>query len=251
MERWAGRVALVTGASAGIGASLARRLVAHGMLVVGAARSLERVQAIAEELKGQPGSLIPMKCDLTKDDQVLDMFARIKQELGGVDVCINNAGMAVYKSLLEGTPEDWRKMLDLNVVALCLCTREAVASMKERGVDGHIIHINSILGHRVIPLSNIHYYGGTKQMVTALTEALRQELRQANSNIRISSISPASVETEFAMRAGLSAEEARKFYQERSNLQADDVTDSLIHALSAPPHVQVHDIMLRNIKSIN
>uniref|UniRef100_A0A0P4WJ72 Dehydrogenase/reductase SDR family member 11 n=1 Tax=Scylla olivacea TaxID=85551 RepID=A0A0P4WJ72_SCYOL len=251
MERWAGRVALVTGASAGIGASVARRLVAHGMRVVGAARSVDRVQAIAEELKGQPGSLIPMKCDLTKDDQVLDMFARIKQDLGGVDVCINNAGMSVAKSLLEGTPEDWRKILDLNVVALCLCTREAVASMKERGFDGHIIHINSIYGHCIPPQSVSHFYTGTKHMVTALTEALRQELRQANSNIKISAISPGLVDTEFLMRAGRTPEQARQIYHEMPNLQADDVTDSLIHALSAPPHVQVHDIIVRPAKSVN
>ncbi|KAG0722049.1 Dehydrogenase/reductase SDR family member 11 [Chionoecetes opilio] len=143
MERWSGRVALVTGASAGIGASVARRLVAEGMRVVGAARSVERVQALADELKGQPGTLIPIKCDITKDDQVVSMFARIKRELGGVDVCVNNAGIAVFKDLLEGSPEEWRRMLDLNVVALCLCTREAVASMRERGVDdGHVIHLN-------------------------------------------------------------------------------------------------------------
>ncbi|KAG0709126.1 Dehydrogenase/reductase SDR family member 11 [Chionoecetes opilio] len=107
MERWSGRVALVTGASAGIGASVARRLVAEGMRVVGAARSVERVQALADELKGQPGTLIPIKCDITKDDQVMSMFARIKRELGGVDVCVNNAGLAVFKDLLEGSPEEW------------------------------------------------------------------------------------------------------------------------------------------------
>lgn len=246
MERWVGRVALVTGASAGIGASVARKLVAKGMKVVGAARSVERVQALADELKDQPGSLMPIKCDLTKDDQVLNMFARIKERLGGVDVCINNAGVLIPKSLLEGTPEDWRKMLDLNVVALCLCTRETVKSMRERGVDdGHIIHINSTGGHNVKVMFGNGYYCGTKHMVTALTEALRQELRQANSNIRISAISPGAVETEFAVNAGMSKEAATKLYQQMSCIQADDVTDTLVHVLSAPSHVQIHDVLLR------
>ncbi|XP_050723083.1 dehydrogenase/reductase SDR family member 11-like [Eriocheir sinensis] len=143
MERWSGRVALVTGASMGIGASVARRLVAEGMKVVGAARSIDKLLAMADELKGQRGALIPIKCDLTKDEEVLAMFAKIKKDLGGVDVCINNAGFAHNKSLLEGSPKEWREMMDLNVVALCLCTRESIASMRERGVDdGHIIHIS-------------------------------------------------------------------------------------------------------------
>ncbi|KAG0725512.1 Dehydrogenase/reductase SDR family member 11 [Chionoecetes opilio] len=237
MERWSGRVALVTGASAGIGASVARRLVAEGMRVVGAARSVERVQALADELKGQPGTLIPIKCDITKDDQVVSMFARIKRELGGVDVCVNNAGLAVFKDLLEGSPEEWRSMLDLNVVALCLCTREAVASMRERGVDdGHVIHLNSIAGHYISQVPGAQFYCGTKHMVTTLTEALRLELRRANSKIRIS---PGVVETEFAVNTGMSQDAAQQFYQERPRMQADDVTDSLIHVLAAPPHVQV------------
>ncbi|XP_063876868.1 dehydrogenase/reductase SDR family member 11-like [Scylla paramamosain] len=249
MDRWVGRVALVTGASAGIGASVARRLVAEGMRVVGAARSVDRVQALADELKGQPGSLLPIKCDLTKDDQVLAMFARIKRELGGVDVCINNAGMSIHNSLLEGTPEQWRKMLDLNVVALCLCTREALTSMKERGVDdGHIIHINSIGGHRISPMPGIRFYCGTKHMVTALTEALRQELRQTDTNIRISAISPGVVETEFAVNSGLSHAAAQQLYQQLPCVQADDITESVIHVLSAPPHVQIHDILMRPTK---
>ncbi|KAG0719828.1 Dehydrogenase/reductase SDR family member 11 [Chionoecetes opilio] len=104
MERWSGRVALVTGASAGIGASVARRLVAEGMRVVGAARSVERVQALADELKGQPGTLIPIKCDITKDAQVVSMFARIKGGARRRDVCVNNAGIAVFKDLLGNPP---------------------------------------------------------------------------------------------------------------------------------------------------
>ncbi|XP_045130200.1 dehydrogenase/reductase SDR family member 11-like isoform X2 [Portunus trituberculatus] len=247
MNRWTGRVALVTGASTGIGASVTRRLVAEGMRVAGAARSVDRVQAMADELKGQPGSLLPIECDLTKDDQVLAMFARIKREFGGVDVCINNAGRALLSPLAEGTPDQWRKMLDLNVVALCLCTREALASMKERGVDdGHIIHINSMGGHRISTLYGNGFYTGTKHMVTALTEALRQELRQTNSNIRISAISPGLVKTEFVVNAGLSEEAAGLVYQQQPSLQADDVTEALIHVLSAPPHVQVHDVLMRH-----
>ncbi|KAK8397172.1 hypothetical protein O3P69_004707 [Scylla paramamosain] len=250
MQRWAGRLALVTGASAGIGANLAQRLVTEGMRVVGAARNVETLQVMADKLKDQPGSLVPMQCDLTKDDQVLDMFARIKQDLGGIDVLINNAAMSIFNSgLLESTAEDWRKMLDLNVVALCLCTREAVASMQEHGTDdGHIIHMNSISGHLVYPFLRNHLYSITKHMVTAHTEAVRQALRKGNTNIKISAISPGMVATDFGFRSGMRKEESEKMIQERACLQPEDVTESVIHILSRPPHVQIHDLIMRPTK---
>ncbi|XP_050723081.1 dehydrogenase/reductase SDR family member 11-like [Eriocheir sinensis] len=246
MERWSGRVALVTGASMGIGASVARRLVAEGMKVVGAARSIDKLQALADELKGQRGTFIPVKCDITKDEEVLAMFAKIKKDLGGVDVCINNAGFTHNKSLLEGSPKEWREMMDLNVVALCLCTRESIASMRERGVDdGHIIHISSVAGHKIFP--NIRFYAATKFAVRALTEGLRQELRESESNIRISAISPGVVETEFAVNCHLveDASAVKKYYKEYGCLSAEDITATLVHLLSAPPHVQIHDVVMR------
>ncbi|XP_050723080.1 dehydrogenase/reductase SDR family member 11-like [Eriocheir sinensis] len=251
MERWSGRVALVTGASMGIGASVARRLVAEGMKVVGAARSIDKLQALADELKGQRGKFIPIKCDITKDEEVLAMFAKIKVDLGGVDVCINNAGFAHNKRLLEGSPKEWREMMDLNVVALCLCTRESIASMRERGVDdGHIIHISSEDGHYVPPDIGFHFYSATKFAVKALTEGLRQELREANSNIRISAISPGWVETEFVVNCHLveDASAAKKFYEEQRSLSADDIAATLVHILTAPPQVQIHDVLIRHAR---
>ncbi|XP_047500817.1 dehydrogenase/reductase SDR family member 11-like isoform X2 [Penaeus chinensis] len=225
MERWVGRVALVTGASSGIGAAICRQL------------------ALSKELSGMPGSLTAMKCDLTKDSEVLNLFSGIKQQFGGVDVCINNAGMSHNHSLLDGTPEEWREMLDLNVVALCLCTKEAVASMKERKVDdGHIIHISSILGHVVTGSAPIHFYTATKYAVTALLEGLRQELRAEKSHIRVSAVSPGLTETEFSPRMRKDGENA---YSAFKCLQAEDVASSVLHVLSAPPHVQIHDILMR------
>lgn len=246
MDRWKGRVALVTGASAGIGAAICRQLVAAGMVVVGAARAVERVEALSKELENQPGKLAAVRCDLTKDADIANLFSFIKKEYIGVDVCINNAGMSHNHSLLDGTPKEWREMLDINVVALCLCTKEAVKSMQERGVDdGQIIHINSMSGHRVTPQPNVHFYTATKFAVTALTEGLRQELRGLNSHIRISCVSPGCVETEFGPRMAKDEEAGKKIYGQLKCLQADDIAASVIHILAAPPHVQIHDILVR------
>ncbi|XP_069997953.1 dehydrogenase/reductase SDR family member 11 isoform X1 [Penaeus vannamei] len=243
MERWIGRVALVTGASSGIGATICRQLVGAGMKVIGAARNADRIQALSNELSGMPGSLTAMKCDLTKDLEVLNLFTGIKQQFGGVDVCINNAGMSHNHSLLDGTPEEWREMLDLNVVALCLCTKEAVASMKERKVDdGHIIHISSILGHVVTGSAPIHFYTATKYAVTALLEGLRQELRAEKSHIRVSAVSPGLTETEFSPR--MRNIDGKQAYGAFKCLQAEDVASSVLHVLSAPPHVQIHDVLM-------
>uniref|UniRef100_A0A3P9KKY5 Dehydrogenase/reductase SDR family member 11 n=1 Tax=Oryzias latipes TaxID=8090 RepID=A0A3P9KKY5_ORYLA len=252
MDRWRGRVALVTGASVGIGAAIARELVRGGMKVMGCARDVEKIKKLSAEFQSEDysGVLVPFKCDLTCEEDILAMFAAIKAQHKGVDVCINNAGLAHPDSLLSGATSSWKNMLDVNVLGLSICTREAYKSMKERNVDdGHIIHINSICGHRVVNSPDIHFYTATKYAVTALTEALRQELRETNSHIRATCISPGLVETEFGPRLySQQADKAATLYTQYKTLEAVDVASAVTYVLSAPPHVQIGDIVMRSVE---
>nr|CAD7265592.1 unnamed protein product [Timema shepardi] len=144
MNRWKGRVALVTGASAGIGEAIAKALVKQGMKVVGLARSLDRMKNYEKELEGEPGKFYPIKADMTKEEDLLAAFKWVDENLDGVDVLVNNAGVAFEARLLDGKTDQWRQILETNILGLNICTREAYQSMKSRGVDdGHIIHINS------------------------------------------------------------------------------------------------------------
>ncbi|XP_075892541.1 dehydrogenase/reductase SDR family member 11-like [Nelusetta ayraudi] len=255
MERWRGRVALVTGASVGIGAAIAKELVRHGMKVAGCARDVEKVKKLASECLGEglSGILLPFKCDLTNEEEIVSMFGAIKQQHGGVDVCINNAGLAHPESLLSGKTSGWRNMLDVNVLALSICTREAYQSMKERNVDdAQIININSMSGHRVVHSADTHFYSCTKFAVTALTEGLRQELREANTHIRATSISPGVVQTEFATRLfSNDPEKAASTYTKIKPLEAIDIANSVVYVLSAPPHVQIGDIHMRPVEQVS
>ncbi|KAM9118045.1 dehydrogenase/reductase SDR family member 11 [Pangshura tecta] len=255
MERWAGRVALVTGASVGIGAAVARALVQRGMKVVGCARSVDKIEKLAAECQsaGYPGVLIPYKCDLSNEEEILSMFSAIKTLHQGVDVCINNAGLARPEPLLSGKTEGWRMMIDVNVMAVSICTREVYRSMKERNVDdGHIININSMNGHSVVPQSVVHFYSATKYAVTALTEGLRQELREAKTHIRATCISPGLVETGFAFKLhDNDPERAAATYESIRCLKAEDMANAVIYVLSAPPHVQIGDIQMRPTEQIS
>lgn len=247
MERWVGRTALITGASVGFGAAIAKRLVEHGMKVIGCARNVEKIEALAATLKGQKGTLIPVQCDLAKEDEILAMFERIKKEHGCVDVCVNNAGLSHNAPLLSGKTEDWRHMLEVNVLGLCICTRESVKLMKERGVDdGHIFLISSLSGHRVLNSPPGHMYAATKFAVRALQEGLRYELVSMKSHIRVTTISPGLAETEFTYRAFPDNPElAKSKHSQFENLQVGDIADSVVYALSAPARCQVHDILIR------
>ncbi|XP_049628515.1 dehydrogenase/reductase SDR family member 11 [Suncus etruscus] len=248
MERWRGRLALVTGASSGIGAAVARALVQQGLKVVGCARTVSNIEELAAECKsaGYPGTLIPYKCDLSSEEDILSMFSAVRTQHSGVDICINNAGLAHPDSLLSGTTSGWMDMLNVNVLALSICTREAYQSMQERKVDdGHIININSMCGHRVVPHSMVHFYSATKYAVTALTEGLRQELREAQTHIRATCISPGLVETQFAFRLyDKEPEKAAATYDSIKCLRPEDVAEAVIYVLSAPPHVQIGDIQM-------
>ena len=243
MEKWRDRVAFVTGASEGIGAVTAQRLVQEGLRVVGCARRLEKLQAVLAEVdpKGERTLALPM--DLRDESQILKGFERIRSHWGGVDVLVNNAGFGHHAPLLSGETELWRDMFEVNVIALCVCTREAVQDMQRRGVDGHIIHVSSMAAHRVPGGSGV--YSATKFAVRSLTEGLRAELHAMKSPIRVSALSPGFVETGFAAHYSKSEERARQTYSRYKVLEAQDMAETVVYLLSCPPHMQVHDVLIR------
>ncbi|KAJ9585018.1 hypothetical protein L9F63_020628 [Diploptera punctata] len=245
MERWVGRVAVVTGASVGIGAALVEELVKKGLLVVGIARRVEKVEELARNLKSEKGKLHPLKCDVSKETEIRDAFKWIKSNLGGVDILVNNAAIAKNSNLMDGPFENWKTIIDLNVLGLSLCTSEALAIMRENGVDdGHIIHINSMAGHSVPESPLLAYmYSVSKHAVTVLAEGLRRELRSKNSKIRVTSVSPGKTFTEFMAASGRPFHPV-EFYTSGPYLTGKDIADSIVFALSAPPHVQLNEISI-------
>ncbi|MBW2456543.1 MAG: SDR family NAD(P)-dependent oxidoreductase [Deltaproteobacteria bacterium] len=243
MSHWRDKTALVTGASSGIGQAVARRLCAEGMKVVCCARRTERLEALHDELEQAPGEIWPMTADLRDEQQILRMFAAIREGLGGVDVLINNAGLGYRSPLMTGATDRWREMLEINVLALCICTREAVTDMRTRGDAGHVIHISSMSAHRVPTASGV--YSATKFAVRSVTEGLRQELRAAGSRIRVTAISPGFVETEFAAHWNQRPEAAAETYGRYPVIQSDEIADMVAYALSQPGHVQIHDLLVR------
>ena len=241
MQRWNGKVALVTGASAGIGAAVARELAEAGMRVAVCARRMDRLEELAKTLPH--AEVLPLVVDLRDPIQISAAFDRVREHFGGVDVLVNNAGLGHSAPLVSGDTEEWREMLEVNVLALCVCTREAVAQMRQRGDDGHVIHISSMAAHRVPPASGV--YSATKFAVRALTEALRQELRELKSKIRVSAVSPGYVETEFAAHYHKSEDAARETYGRFKVLEPGDVAQAVRYVLASPEHVQVHDVLMR------
>ncbi|KAB7497969.1 Dehydrogenase/reductase SDR family member 11 [Armadillidium nasatum] len=236
MDKWQGRVALVTGASSGIGEAICENLVKHGMKVVGAARRIKNMQDLVEKVKNENGTFLPVKCDVTKDEDIYALFDKIKETFGGVDVCINNAGFFGT----GGTPEEWRQMTNVNIIALCLCSKLTVNSLKERGLDdGHIINISSLAGHQVYPFGESHFYTGTKHAVQALSEGLRQELQADNSGIKLSVVSPGLVKTEVFNHVHGNPM-YNKIYEGNTSLKSEDIADLVSQILSAPPYMEVN-----------
>ncbi len=243
MDQWKGKTAFITGASNGIGAAVATRLLAEGMRVVGAARRQGRVADVLQKVDASGANSLAVQCDVRDEISVREAFAQAKKNFGGVDVLINNAGLGHAAALAEGKVDEWREMLDVNVLGLCICTRDALADMRSRGCHGHIIHIGSMAGQRVPAGAGL--YSATKHAVRALTEALRMELRENGDSIRVGEICPGFVETGFAGHYMKSEEKAREVYSRFKVLEADDVAEAVVYMLSCPEHVQIHDILMR------
>ncbi len=237
----AGKSALVTGASSGIGSATARALAAAGAAVTLAARRVDRLERLAAEIGGR---VAVQPADMRREDQILRLFAVARERFGGVDILVNNAGLGRAAPLGSAATELWREMLEVNVLGLAIATREAIRDMERRGVAGHVVHVASMAAHRV-PSPESGMYAATKFAVRALTEGLRQELRAKKSPIRVTAVSPGHVFTEFAdVFSGTPGAQAA--IDARSKiLEPSDVAGAIVWIVTRPPHMEVHDLLLR------
>jgi NADP-dependent 3-hydroxy acid dehydrogenase YdfG len=233
----AGKSAIVTGASSGIGEATARLLAAEGCNVVLAARREDRLNSLAARL-GEGALAVPT--DVTDAAACAALVARALERFGSLEILVNNAGVGLYGSVADGEPEDWRKMFDVNVLGVLYTTRAAVRHMLYRG-SGDIVFVSSLAGRRV-PHPNGTVYAATKHAITAIAEGLRMDLH--DKGIRVINVEPGLVRTEFPESSHASA---REYYEEKAYapLETDDIAAAVIYAVSQPQRVSVNEVAVR------
>ena len=219
---------MITGASTGIGAATARRAVEFGHRVVLAARSEDKLQALAEELGGDERA-IAVRCDVTSWDDQQALVETTLDRFGRMDSYFANAGFGAARGFLEESVEHWKAMIDTNVFGCALSIRASLGHFKKHN-SGHLILTSSIAGRRALPGS---LYSATKYAVTAMGEALRQET--ADNDIKMTLIEPGAVDTPFFDNRPSGA------------LEADDIARAVMFALTQPPHVDVNEMLIRPI----
>ena len=242
MTRVHDKLILITGASSGIGAACARRFAAEGAHLILWARRRDRLDALAGELAKAHGIKVRVDQVDVRDRAAVDASARTALAAGPApDVLINNAGLASGLSLVQdGDLEDWDRMIDTNLKGLLFVTRALLPAMIARG-RGHVVNIGSTAGHQVYQKGNV--YNATKFAVKALTEGINLDV--AGTPIRVSSVDPGFVETEFSLvRFHGDAARAKTTYQGFRALSADDVADTISYVVNLPEHVNILDLIL-------
>ncbi|KAM7359293.1 retinol dehydrogenase B [Cochliomyia hominivorax] len=240
-QYWCGKVAVITGASAGIGAKIAVKLANAGVIIIGLARRIDMIENLNKEIKGD-GKIDFHACDLKDESNILKAFNWIQKTYGTINILICSAGIIKANFLTESSSTDLKELYDLNVYATTICLKEGLKLMrnKEANGRGHIIVMNSILGHRIpdVPVPLFSVYPATKHAITGLCQTLRQEIHFLKLNIKLTSINPGLVDTDFL-----------KVYKDSVNvlpkLNPEDVAEAVYYALETPKHVQVEDITLQ------
>jgi NADP-dependent 3-hydroxy acid dehydrogenase YdfG len=237
-----GKVAIVTGASSGIGEATAIALAAEGAKVAIAARRADRLEALSQRLQQSGGEGFAITADITDEAQVHDMVAKTQDKWGQVDILVNNAGVMLLGMIEGANTEDWRRMFDINVLGLMYATHAVLPLMKAQGA-GHIVNLSSVAGRVANAGSGV--YNATKWAVGAFSEALRKEVYKAN--IRVTIIEPGLVATELTQHITNAAakEQADTFYGSVKNLQSEDIAAAIAYAVTQPPHVNVNEILIR------
>lgn len=232
MKKLEGKVAIVTGASKGIGASIAKHLAAEGAaVVVNYSSSKEGADRVVAEITGKGGRAIAVGANMAKKAEVTRLFAESKKAFGKLDILVNNAGVYEFSPLAEITEEHFHKQFDLNVLGLLLASQEAIKQMGPEG--GSIINISSLVSTYAPP--NTAVYSGTKAAVDAATRSLAKELGPRN--IRVNSINPGMVETEGVHAAGFAQSDFRKQLEAQTPLgrigQPKDIATAAVFLASS------------------
>jgi NADP-dependent 3-hydroxy acid dehydrogenase YdfG len=237
----AGKTALITGASSGIGKACAEQFASQGVHVVLTARRLDRIEKIAKELSSKHGiKALPLQLDVQKNSQVETVFQELEKKKVQVDILLNNAGLALTTDLMQdGKVHNWDVMIDTNLKGLLYITRAFLPSMVKRN-QGHIINIGSVAGHGCYVSGNI--YSATKHAVRAITQSLRLDLM--GTAIRVSEVDPGAVRTEFSEVRWNDKQRADKFYEDFTPLSAHDIADAVLYCATRPPHVNIAELIV-------
>lgn len=231
-QKLEGKVAVVTGASKGIGAAIAKQLAAEGAaVVVNYSSSREGADRVVAEVKRAGGKAIAVQADLSKQDDVARLFSETKKEFGKLDILVNNAGVYGFAPIEEVTPEHFNWHFNLNVLGLLLATKEAVALFPASG--GSVINISSVVASRGFPGASV--YSATKGAVDALTRSLAVELGARK--IRVNAINPGMVETEGTQSAGVTEGEMKAQVEAQTPLgrigQPEDISGAAVFLASS------------------
>jgi NADP-dependent 3-hydroxy acid dehydrogenase YdfG len=237
-----GKVAVITGASSGIGEAAAAALAAEGAAVVVAARREERLDALVGRIENAGGRTLAVSCDITEEGQAHDLVRRAVEEFGRIDILVNNAGVMLLSRVEKGLSDQWRRMFEVNVLGLLYATDAAIQVMK-RQQGGHIVNISSLAGRKVTRDTS-GVYAGTKHAVGAISEGLRMELLE--DNVRVTVVEPGAVETELTDH--ITDEEAKEGLGgllELDILRAEDIANAIVYAVTQPERVSVNEILIR------
>jgi NADP-dependent 3-hydroxy acid dehydrogenase YdfG len=249
-DRLDGTVALVTGASSGIGEATARALADEGAAVAIVARRKDRLDELARELEQRGGRALAIETDVTDQEQANGAVERAVRELGRLDVVVNNAGVMLLGPIVDAPTEEWDRMIDLNLKGLMYITNAALPHLIEAAAGqprevADLINISSVAGRVARAGSGV--YNLTKHGVGAVSESLRQEL--ATRHVRVSVVEPGAVETELSSHV---REDVREQMMQRfagiERLKAEDIAEAIAYIVTRPQRVAINEVLIRPIE---
>ncbi|XP_015181290.1 PREDICTED: farnesol dehydrogenase-like isoform X1 [Polistes dominula] len=243
MERWSGKIAIVTGASSGIGLATAKALVQHDIVVIGFARRKSKMESEMQNVKGKDkGKFYACECDVSNPESIEHAFEWVKKNFGVVHILVNNAGVSTDKKFMDSSRSDWKKLFDINVLGVIDCTKRAARMMLDANVEACIINMNSVAGHDVVsfPGVSLNFYSATKFALRAATETTAKELH--GSKIRVTSISPGFVNTEIIAASNI---DIKSTSVQLPMLESSDIADAVIYIIGTPQRVHITELIIR------
>ena len=236
-----GRVLVVTGASSGIGEATALAVSAQGAAVALLARRTDRVIALAERIVAGGGRALPLTADVRKPDSLREAAERVADELGRADCLVNNAGQMLLSAFSDGKADEWRQMVEINLLGAMSATDAFLPALRAGG--GDIVNISSVAGRKARPTSSV--YSATKWALGGWSEALRQEL--IDDRVRVTLVEPGAVRTELSDHISDETirERSRQSYDDYDALQAEDIAAGVLYAVSQPSRVSVNELLIR------